>query len=224
MNLTEALKIAKKYNFTAFKKKKLNEDEQVKRFINKPSLFSEINKAAQTSKFIEEMLLSMYGRQEDDERKYRFTKYKNFRGFNQSDAGLMSYIAEQYIEHHKLTPEQYRVVSFTLRKYHSQIFDILKEQGIITQQGRFYYFDSRVYTEAQIEQKSDEIALNMLDEVPEFNEEDFAHFAIEHAEEEINISGEDLKRARAIAFELYPTGCSVQEAGRKIVDELSSEN
>lgn len=213
MTIKEAKEIVKRAGLSYARLDEVN-------YTTKPHIFKEIHRLSTANQFIEKMLLCMYNRQENDERTARLTVHKNYRGFNQADASTLSSLAEQFVEHHSLTPAQYNLVSHLLKKYHRQVFDIMQELGMIKIKGRLYYFDNEVYSEGQIAEKIDDTAIQLLDMVEEFNIEDFIHFAIEHAEETGPISDDDLPRAKQIAADLFSTGMSVQDAGNAINDQL----
>lgn len=191
------------------------------KFSNKAHVFKEINKLSTQDQFITKMLLCMYNRQVDSEKSSRATILKNFRGFNQADASILSYLAEQYIEFHQLTPVQYDIVKEMLSKYRRQMLDIMCELNLIKIDGRDYIFDDEIYNEKEIEEKVDDIAIDMLDMVDEFNVEDFVHFAIEHAEEAAGVLDEDDRKIAAkIATDMFYTGASVHTAADRINEEI----
>lgn len=213
-SINEARNILRKYGYII---KPLNEVQ----FSNKAHVFKEINKLSTQDNFIIKMLLCMYNRQVDNEKSSRSTVLKNYRGFNQADANILSYLAEQYIEFKKLTPMQCNIIKKMLAKYHRQLFEIMCELNLITIRGNTYIFDNEIYKEQDIEEKIDDFAIEMLDMADEFNVNDFIHFAIEHAEEENGILNDDeLKHASSIAEEMFYTGASVQAAANRINEEL----
>lgn len=214
MNLNEA-KLIMEAN--GYKVEQLNEVN----YTTKARMFAEIRKLSTANQFIEKMLLCMYNRQENDEKQNQITVHKNFRGFNQADAGTMSALAEQFYNTHRLTPVQYRLVKSLLAKYHRQVFDILQELDMIKVKGKLYYFDKNVYTASQIGAVADEAAQELIDTVKKYTLDTFTADAIKMAEEDGGvIDDEDAARAKTIASSMFASGETVEAAAAAINEEI----
>ena len=172
-------------------------------------------------KFIIAFLMGMYGRQEADEKQGRYTVHKNFRGFNQTDAGLLSYYAEKIMDGTKLTAKEMAQAKRTLLTYkNTQCLRVLQEIGYIQEtkiRGQVaYIFDEDEFTE---QVGVDPVAV-LPD--PKQSEEDFVNKCIELAEKDAGlIDDEDLDAAKALASELYHLGViSAQDVADKINEEF----
>jgi SWI/SNF-related matrix-associated actin-dependent regulator 1 of chromatin subfamily A len=66
-------------------------------------------------------LLEVYSYQTNDEQQAHHTIEQNGRGFNSTDAAILSSIAEQYIKRQSVSERQLAVVKKCLKKYHGQI-------------------------------------------------------------------------------------------------------
>lgn len=214
MTLIKAKKIMELYGYKVLK---LNENN----YTTKANIFNEINKISTANTFIEKMLLCMYDRQEKDEKKIKNTTHKNFRGFNMADATVLSYLAEQFYETHKLTPAQYRLISSLLKKYHRQIFEILIELGIIKVKGRLYYFDNVAYNASEIGVKAQETAEDLLNVIKIYTLDEFVKEVIKQAEEDGgDISEDEMKYAKQIASDKYASGATITDAADAINYEI----
>lgn len=214
MTIEEATEIMNRYGYKVRRLDEVN-------YTTKPYIFREITRLSTANQFVEKLLLCMYNRQENDEKASRITVHRNFRGFNQADATTLSKLAEQFVETHTLTPVQYRLISSLLRKYHRQTFEIMRELGMIKVKGRLYYFDNEVYAQSQIDKKTTEAAIEMLDTVKEYDIESFTAAAIKRAEEDSGeLDEEDIERAKTIASNIYSSGGTVQVAADIINQEI----
>ena len=68
-------------------------------------------------------LLHIYSFQLEDEKADQYTKYKNSQGFNGTDAGFMSSLANQYAKKGFLSDRQINAMKRNLKKYWGQIAD-----------------------------------------------------------------------------------------------------
>lgn len=214
MTLKEALLITESngYNVT-----KLNEVE----YTTKAKMFGRIRTLSTANEFIEKMLLCMYNRQENDEKENRLSLHKNYRGFNQADAGTMSALAEQFYTTHRLTPAQYNLVKSLLKKYHRQTFEILQELDMIKVKGKLYYFDKNVYTASQIGVRADSAANELLDMVKIYTVDEFVKDAIKQAEEDAGaLDDDELPKAKKLAADMFASGSSIIDAAAVINGEF----
>lgn len=170
-------------------------------------------------KFIVILLIGMYGRQESVEKLARQTRFKNFRGFNQTDAGNLSYLAEKIENGEILSKEELLFARHRLQTYkNTQWIDVLTEMGYIekkTLPGRkieFYFNESNFETETGID----------LDSVVPTAEKDFIAAALSLAEKDNGLlDDEDLKYAKKIASDLFYSGLiSPQDAADRINEEI----
>ena len=84
--MAEAIKVIKENGY-----KILKEDVYTSNF----QLNQRIKEYLENDKFIIVLLIGMYGRQVDFEKRGRRTVLRNFRGFNQTDAAYLSPLAEK---------------------------------------------------------------------------------------------------------------------------------
>lgn len=209
MQLDEALKIVKESGYEV--------NEAV--YQNVFNLNKKIKEYLENDKFIVVLLLGMYGRQESSEKMTRQTRFKNFRGFNQTDAGNLSFLAEKIENGEVLTRQELAFAKRRLQTYkNTQWLDVLTEMGYIEQKplpGRKVEYH---FNESNFEQAT---GVNLDSIVPEA-EKDFVAKAISLAETDNGvIDDEDLAYAKKIATELYYTGLiSPQDAADRINEEL----
>jgi hypothetical protein len=168
-------------------------------------------------KFIIAFLMGMYGRQEADEKMGRYTIHKNLRGFNQTDAGLLSFYAEKIANGEKLTPKEMAQAKRTLMTYkNTQCLKVLQEIGYIQEtkiRGQVaYIFNDDAFAE------DPEAALPN----PKQSEENFVNQCIALAEQDKGIiDDDDLDDAKALALDMYRLGViSPQDVADKINEEF----
>lgn len=209
MELNEALKIVKESGYEV--------NEAV--YQNVFNLNKKIKEYLENDKFIVVLLLGMYGRQESSEKMARQTRFKNFRGFNQTDAGNLSFLAEKIENGEVLSRQELNFAKRRLQTYkNTQWLDVLTEMGYIEQKplpGRKieYHFNESNFENAT------GVSLSTI--VPDA-EKDFVAKAISLAETDNGmIDDDDLAYAKKIATELFYTGLiSPQDAADRINDEL----
>lgn len=168
-------------------------------------------------KFIIAFLMGMYGRQEADEKMGRYTIHKNLRGFNQTDAGLLSFYAEKIANGEKLTPKEMAQAKRTLMTYkNTQCLKVLQEIGYIQEtkiRGQVaYIFNDDAFTEDPTAALPD----------PKQSEENFVNQCIALAEQDKGIiDDDDLDDAKALALDMYRLGViSPQDVADKINEEF----
>lgn len=178
-----------------------------------------IKEYLENDKFIVVLLMGMYGRQVDFEKSGRRTVLRNFKGFNQTDAGFLSPLAEKVENGGILTAEELRFVKHRLQTYkNTQWSEVLKEMG---------YVKVKEKPGRKVELYFDEDEFSMIsgiepDAVVPNAEHDFIAKAISLAQQDSGmIDDDDLPRAKQIATELYYKGLvSPQDAADRINEEL----
>lgn len=193
----------------------LNEDVYTSNF----QLNKRIKEYLENDKFIIVLLMGMYGRQVDFEKSGRRTVLRNFKGFNQTDAGFLSPLAEKVNNGETLTPEELRFVKRRLQTYkNTQWSEVLKEMGYVKvkeKPGRkieLYFDEDEFITMSGVEP---EVAAPNA-------EQDFIAKALSLAQQDGGmIDDDDLPRAKQIATELYYKGLvAPQDAADRINEEL----
>lgn len=210
MKISEAIKIANRFGY-----KVINEDVYTSSF----KLNNRIKEYLDNDKFIIVLLMGMYGRQVDFEKNGRKTVLKNFRGFNQTDAGYLSPLAEKVEQGKVLTPAEIKFVKQRLKTYrNTQWTEVLQELGYVEVRplpGRKQelYFNEDEFKEAT--------GVDLEAAVPS-GEQDFVAQALALAQEDAGIlDDEDLSAAKKLAAQLYHLGLvSPQDAANKINDEF----
>ena len=173
----------------------------------------------ENDRFIIVLLIGMYGRQESAEKLTRQTRFKNFRGFNQTDAGNLSYLAEKIENGEILTRAELNFAKHRLQTYkNTQWVDVLNEMGYIEKKTlpnrkvEYYFNEDNFKTETGVD---------LGTAVPNA-EKDFIAAAIALAEANGGIiDDDDLKYAREIARQLFYSGLvSPQDAADRINEEI----
>ena len=208
--MAEAIKVIKENGYKIIK-----EDVYTSNF----QLNKRIKEYLENDKFVIVLLIGMYGRQVDFEKRGRRTVLRNFKGFNQTDAAYLSPLAEKVQNGQVLTPREIAFVKSCLRKYkNTQWSEVLKELGYVREErtpGR------------KIELFFDELEFAPIDDdeietiVPN-SEEDYIAKALSLAQEDGGmLDDEELSRAKQIAADLYHQGLiAPQDAADRINEEL----
>ena len=208
--MAEAIKVIKENGYKIIK-----EDVYTSNF----QLNKRIKEYLENDKFVIVLLIGMYGRQVDFEKRGRRTVLRNFKGFNQTDAAYLSPLAEKVQNGQVLTPREIAFVKSCLRKYkNTQWSEVLKELGYVREERK----PSR-----KIELFFDELEFAPIDDdeietiVPN-SEEDYIAKALSLAQEDGGmLDDEELSRARQIAADLYHQGLiAPQDAADRINEEL----
>lgn len=215
MTLSEAKRIATRANLDFIKEATYS--GRSARFDVNRKIAEYIN----NDKFVIAFLMGMYGRQEADEKMGRYTIHKNLRGFNQTDASLLSYYAEKIMNGEKLTPREMAQAKRTLMTYkNTQCLKVLQEIGYIQEtkiRGQVAY----IFNEDEFIENTGVNPEEVLPDAQQ-SEADFIAKCITKAEEDNGVlDDEDLEGAKALAAELYHLGViSVQDVADKINEEF----
>lgn len=208
--MAEAIKVIKENGYKIIK-----EDVYTSNF----QLNKRIKEYLENDKFVIVLLIGMYGRQVDFEKRGRRTVLRNFKGFNQTDAAYLSPLAEKVQNGQVLTPREIAFVKSCLRKYkNTQWSEVLKELGYVREERKHG---------RKIELFFDELEFAPIDDdeieaiVPN-SEEDYIAKALSLAQEDGGmLDDEELSRARQIAADLYHQGLiAPQDAADRINEEL----
>lgn len=208
--IAEAIKVIKENGYKIIK-----EDVYTSNF----QLNKRIKEYLENDKFVIVLLIGMYGRQVDFEKRGRRTVLRNFKGFNQTDAAYLSPLAEKVQNGQVLTPREIAFVKSCLRKYkNTQWSEVLKELGYVREERK---------PGRKIELFFDELEFAPIDDdeietiVPN-SEEDYIAKALSLAQEDGGmLDDEELSRAKQIAADLYHQGLiAPQDAADRINEEL----
>ena len=212
MTLSEAKRIATRANLDFIKETTTYSGRSARFDINR-----KIIEYIGNDKFIIAFLMGMYGRQEADEKMGRYTIHKNLRGFNQTDAGLLSFYAEKIANGEKLTPKEMAQAKRTLMTYkNTQCLKVLQEIGYIKEtkiRGQVaYIFNDDAFAEDPAAALPN----------PQQSEENFVNQCIALAEQDKGIiDDDDLEDAKALALDMYRLGViSPQDVADKINEEF----
>lgn len=181
-------------------KRQINEDV----YTNSFTLNQKLKQYLDNDKFVIVLLTGMYGRQVDFEKAGNRTVLKNFKGFNQTDAGYLTPLAKKVEDGEVLTANEIKFVRSRLKTYRNTQWDqVLQEMGYITVNKRPGRKPEFVLNEEEFQA---ETGIN-LDHAAPSAEDDFVNAAIAAAEEMSGVfAEEDLSAARSFAANLFHSG------------------
>lgn len=196
-------------------KRQMNEDV----YTNSFTLNQKLKQYLDNDKFVIVLLTGMYGRQVDFEKAGNRTVLKNFKGFNQTDAGYLTPLAKKVEDGEVLSASEIKFVRSRLKTYRNTQWDqVLQEMGYITVNQRPGRKPEFVLNEEEFQA---ETGINLDQAVPTA-EADFVNAAIKAAEEMAGaFDDEDLPAAKSLAASLFHTGLiSPTDAAERINEEF----
>lgn len=209
--IAEAIKVVQANGY-----KVMNEEVYTSNY----QLNQRIKEYLENDKFVIILLVGMFGRQVDFEKRSGRTVLRNFRGFNQTDAAYLTPLAKKVQAGQVLTPREIAFVKSSLRKYrNTQWSEVLKELGYVEEKKKPGHKVELYFNEEEFAPMVDDAELE--DIVPNA-EQDYVAKALSLAQEDGGmIDDDDLQRAQQIASELYHQGLvSPQDAADRINEEL----
>lgn len=196
-------------------RRQMNEDV----YTNSFTLNQKLKQYLDNDKFVIVLLTGMYGRQVDFEKAGNRTVLKNFKGFNQTDAGYLTPLAKKVEDGEVLSASEIKFVRSRLKTYRNTQWDqVLQEMGYITVNQRPGRKPEFVLNEEEFQA---ETGINLDQAVPTA-EADFVNAAIKAAEEMAGaFDDEDLPAAKSLAASLFHTGLiSPTDAAERINEEF----